>query len=177
MTTPQHSTAMTSTIVRHCVNVSGVPSRLLTLGAGPGDAPKRLILVIPGNPGLAAFYAPFMLTLKERLGPSADAIWAISHAGHEVPTADELNKHRMSMPTVGDHPDLFSLRGQIEHKLDFIRRFVPEETRLTLVGHSVGCYVTMHVMNKLGRATVDSQMLFPMMQVRKEFCLCLLSHA
>lgn len=44
--------------------------------------------------------------------------------------------------------DVFGLNGQIEHKLAFIRRHVPRETSLVLVGHSIGCYIILDIMKR-----------------------------
>lgn len=43
---------------------------------------------------------------------------------------------------------MFGLNGQIEHKLAFIRKHVPRETSLVLVGHSIGCYIILEVMKR-----------------------------
>ncbi len=39
------------------------------------------------------------------------------------------------------------LRGQIQHKIDFVDAFVPEGTDLTLVGHSIGCKMSLDTMS------------------------------
>ena len=61
--------------------VCGMPTRLLRLGSLDNGTKKKLLLVIPGNPGLASFYEDFMLGIhKETKLPT----WCISHAGHQV---------------------------------------------------------------------------------------------
>ena len=76
------------------VSVRDVPTRVLHLGPGPEDREHlrggEVVLVIPGNPGLAGYYEQFMLDLREELaeavGPDGcpTSIWAVSHAGHEI---------------------------------------------------------------------------------------------
>ena len=44
--------------------------------------------------------------------------------------------------------DVFGLNGQIEHKLAFLRKHVPRETSLVLVGHSIGCYIILELMKR-----------------------------
>ncbi len=43
---------------------------------------------------------------------------------------------------------MFGLNGQIEHKLAFLRKCVPGETSLVLVGHSIGCYIILEMMKR-----------------------------
>jgi len=43
---------------------------------------------------------------------------------------------------------VFGLNGQIEHKLAFLRKHVPRETSLVLVGHSIGCYIILQMMKR-----------------------------
>lgn len=70
---------------RTFVVVGGVPSKVITVGNdGLQDAPKRLVLVIPGNPGLAGYYETFMLSVHKHMGGDVP-VWAIGHAGHDIP--------------------------------------------------------------------------------------------
>ena len=66
--------------------VGGVPTKVITLGGkGLQDAPpKRLVLIIPGNPGLAGYYETFMGSLHGRMGGEVP-VWAVGHAGHDIP--------------------------------------------------------------------------------------------
>ena len=41
---------------------------------------------------------------------------------------------------------LFSILGQVRHKVAFIEEHVPADCELTLVGHSVGCYVILQLL-------------------------------
>ncbi|KAJ3613558.1 hypothetical protein NHX12_019805 [Muraenolepis orangiensis] len=117
---------------------------------------KFLFLVIPGNPGVVGFYKTFMQTLYASFG-YGHPVWAVSHAGHCQPP--------LSMDMVEDadvEGDIFGINGQIEHKLAFLRKHVPTETRLVLLGHSIGCYIILDMMKRNPELQVlKAVMLFP----------------
>lgn len=119
---------------------------------------KVLFLIIPGNPGMVGFYRTFMHTLYYRFGYQYP-VWAVSQAGHCKPPD--------SMDTVEDasweaEGDVFGLNGQIEHKLAFLRKHVPRETSLVLVGHSIGCHIILEMMKRDPELKVKKAiMLFP----------------
>ncbi|XP_077394565.1 lipid droplet-associated hydrolase isoform X1 [Festucalex cinctus] len=119
---------------------------------------KVLVLVIPGNPGLVGFYRTFIQTLYDLFG-CHHPVWAVSHAGHCMPPAS------MEMVEDADSTvdrDTFGLNGQIEHKLAFLRKHVPKETNLILVGHSIGCYIILEIMKRdASLKIVKAVMLFP----------------
>lgn len=43
---------------------------------------------------------------------------------------------------------MFGLDGQVEHKLAFLRKHVPRDTRLVLLGHSIGCYIILEMLKR-----------------------------
>uniref|UniRef100_A0A3B4YNY3 Lipid droplet-associated hydrolase n=1 Tax=Seriola lalandi dorsalis TaxID=1841481 RepID=A0A3B4YNY3_SERLL len=58
--------------------------------------------------------------------------------------------------------DVFGLNGQIEHKLAFLRKHVPKETNLILVGHSIGCYIILEMIKRDPELKIlKAVMLFP----------------
>ncbi|XP_048831193.1 lipid droplet-associated hydrolase isoform X2 [Brienomyrus brachyistius] len=67
----------------------------------------------------------------------------------------------------GDGPllethDVFGLRGQIEHKMAFLKRHVPRDTKLVLIGHSIGCYIILEMMKRDPQMQVlKALLLFP----------------
>ncbi|XP_061890872.1 lipid droplet-associated hydrolase isoform X2 [Entelurus aequoreus] len=119
---------------------------------------KLLVLIIPGNPGVVGFYRTFLLTLWSVFGHH-HPVWAVSHAGHCVPPA--------SMDMVQDASstgarDVFGLDGQIDHKLAFLKKNVPKDTKLVLVGHSIGCYIILEILKRdPSLQVVKAVMLFP----------------
>uniref|UniRef100_A0A3P8ZQK2 Lipid droplet-associated hydrolase n=1 Tax=Esox lucius TaxID=8010 RepID=A0A3P8ZQK2_ESOLU len=65
-------------------------------------------------------------------------------------------------PSVMAAGDVFGLNGQVEHKLAFLRDYVTRDTRLVLVGHSIGCYIILEMMKRDPELPVrKSVMLFP----------------
>lgn len=42
--------------------------------------------------------------------------------------------------------DIYGLQGQVEHKLAFLRTHVPKEMKLVVIGHSIGCYISLEIL-------------------------------
>ncbi|KAL6853391.1 hypothetical protein ACP4OV_019420 [Aristida adscensionis] len=97
--------------------------------------PALHVLVIPGNPGVIAFYKDFVEALYENLGGQA-SITAIGHISHSQKDAE--------------HGRLFSFREQIDHKVDFIEKELQySEQSIILVGHSIGAYIGLEIFKQL----------------------------
>ena len=47
-----------------------------------------------------------------------------------------------------DHKHLFTLEGQINHKIQFIKNYVPKGTQLYFIGHSIGSKIVLSLVNK-----------------------------
>lgn len=119
---------------------------------------KVLLLIIPGNPGVVGFYTTFMRTLH-RMFNYRHPVWAVSHAGHCVPP-DSLDM--VEDASLAAELDVFGINGQIEHKLAFLKKHVPRETSLVLIGHSIGCYIILEIMKRDPKLKVlKAIMLFP----------------
>ena len=117
-----------------------------------------------GNPGLSSYYEDFMARLYQDLGEKV-SVWAVSHFGHDFPKDPVLARE---IPSLSDNRDLFTLKGQTQHKVDFIKEYVPKDTKVTLVGHSIGCRMildALHALDEEGHAGVRmvkrAYMLFP----------------
>ncbi len=83
-----------------------------------------------------------MTTLKSKIGPEY-SIWTIGHPGQDIvgiPEHLELPKFNQT------NQHLYTLNGQIQHKIDFLRERVPESAELTLIGHSIGCKMILEAM-------------------------------
>ncbi|KAG7466031.1 hypothetical protein MATL_G00160510 [Megalops atlanticus] len=119
--------------------------------------PRVLFLVIPGNPGVVGFYKTFMQAIHEAFD-GRFPVWAVSHAGHCAPP----DRMGMTADAFMDVEDVFGLNGQVEHKLAFLREHVPRDTRLVLIGHSIGCYIILELMKRQPELqVVKSVLLFP----------------
>lgn len=95
---------------------------------------------------------------------SSDVIWHICSASQYVFQNTALNINTQNIRTKklklyyffflnqdassAAEGDVFGLNGQIEHKLAFLRKHVPRETSLVLVGHSIGCYIILEMMKR-----------------------------
>ncbi|XP_077990763.1 lipid droplet-associated hydrolase-like [Glandiceps talaboti] len=108
-----------------------------------------LALLIPGNPGVVGFYELFMETLYDASGRSVP-IWAISHAGHEI--TPDMKKVHWNFSSGND--EKYNLEGNIQHKVEFIKKYVPPKTKLVLIGHSIGCYFILEILKRMPQINV-----------------------
>ncbi|XP_006813019.1 lipid droplet-associated hydrolase-like [Saccoglossus kowalevskii] len=114
-----------------------------------------LVLLIPGNPGIVGFYEDFMLTLYDASSRRVP-VWGISHAGHELTPG--MNKRCCTWK----HNEKLNLRGQVKHKVDFIKNHISPDTKVILIGHSIGCYIILEILKELPRLNVlKCVLLFP----------------
>ncbi|KAL5016404.1 hypothetical protein ScPMuIL_005993 [Solemya velum] len=118
--------------------VCDVPTHVLKFGRIEHNRGQVLILIIPGNPGIIGYYQRFMEVLY-RCGDERVPVWGLSHAGH------------VTTPNTGQYleSDFYTLEGQIKHKLSFVEENVPGDVKLVLVGHSIGCYIILKMLEKL----------------------------
>jgi len=139
---------------RSFVSLNGLPAKLITLGEGIEAKPKKLILIIPGNPGLASYYEDFMLSLKSRL-PDEYSIWTLGHGGHDIP------KNAKNFPSLADHEELFNLEATIQQKIEFVKSNISMDQEVILIGHSIGAKMVIEVMNaKIANVKIGC-LLFP----------------
>ncbi|XP_058538623.1 lipid droplet-associated hydrolase isoform X2 [Neofelis nebulosa] len=58
--------------------------------------------------------------------------------------------------------DIYGLQGQVEHKLAFLRTHVPKEMKLVVIGHSIGCYISLEILKLAPELPIiRSFLLFP----------------
>lgn len=57
--------------------------------------------------------------------------------------------------------DLCTLQGQIRHKVAFITENIPSHVKLFLIGHSIGCYIILKILDQLEHSVGRCFMLFP----------------
>ena len=90
------------------------------------------------------------------------SIWTIAHAGHEIPENAKL-------PDLNQNPELYSIQANAQHKIDFIKAYIdPDNTEVTLVGHSVGCKIVLDIMKSEVMNFKMGFMLFPMFERMQE---------
>lgn len=88
------------------------------------------IYLMTGNPGVIEMYRFFMQNLYNE---TKIPVFGVSHVGH---IKTQVHKVRGPM----------TLHKQIEHKVDFIERFIPRDVEIILVGHSIGAYMANQIM-------------------------------
>ncbi|XP_021347211.1 lipid droplet-associated hydrolase-like [Mizuhopecten yessoensis] len=162
---------------REFVPLNGVTTHIVKCGywlqtSTPTN--RLLFLIIPGNPGVIQYYERFMECLYWA-SEGEVPVWGVSHTGHvydpsnlakrSSPSQHESQSSRPSTDSLnnGQHADEpFTLKGQINNKIEFINKHVPEDVRLILLGHSIGCYMILKMLDALSpRRVFRCFLLFP----------------
>eukprot|EP00092_Neocalanus_flemingeri_P020609 GFUD01022331.1.p1 GENE.GFUD01022331.1~~GFUD01022331.1.p1 ORF type:complete len:309 (+),score=64.24 GFUD01022331.1:49-975(+) len=133
---------MSSSIEENWVNCYGAKSCVMTLGKDLENSLKtlensELFIIVPGNPGLGSMYQDFMTSLHTSLGKPDLPIWSFSYIGHD-------SEHPPIFPT----DRTYILEDQIQHKLALLEKLVPRKTKITLIGHSIGCKIIMEMFKR-----------------------------
>lgn len=103
---------------------------------------SRLLVFIPGNPGLIDYYVTFMNAISDKY-PQYDVL-VIGHAGYQ--TSGDYVKDG-AQP---GHPEFYNLEYQVQHKVEILKKRVLQgHHNLSFLCHSVGCYVTQRVIQRL----------------------------
>ncbi|KAJ8935116.1 hypothetical protein NQ314_013012 [Rhamnusium bicolor] len=147
------------------LELNGVRTKVSTWGKWVEESTKDtedIVIIITGNPGISGFYDLFAETINEKLGYP---VWCLGHAGHDLP------KEPITLPKFNDHKELYGLKGQIQHKvlsylcflLIFFEKYVPINTRVHLIGHSIGCYMILELLEhpSIKDKVSDVHLLFP----------------
>lgn len=142
---------------------NGAPTQVATVGRwveeGLSNTGKRdVVMVITGNPGIPEFYREFIETLKTRL-PSEVPVWVVGHAGHVQPPENLA----VTMPGVEEWNENYSLDAQVRQKVEFVKKYVPEDARLHLIGHSIGAWMILNALKdqQVSERVVRCYLLFP----------------
>lgn len=141
---------------RRVCTTTRVPVETLHLEAEEGTKEPLDILIVPGNPGVPAYYAHYARTLWEDLDGRAD-IEVIGYLGHS-----EAN-----LGVDG----WFTLKDQLEHLVEYIKstRPVSNGRKTLLIGHSIGAEMALHAMDTLGTDRVPRVVgLMPFMLTNKD---------
>ncbi|XP_058821464.1 lipid droplet-associated hydrolase isoform X2 [Topomyia yanbarensis] len=69
-------------------------------------------------------------------------VWVIGHAGHDEAAESPYKK---AVPSIRNNENLYNLNGQLQHKIEFIRKYVPQDVKIHLIGHSIGCYLALEL--------------------------------
>ncbi|KAK2521305.1 Ldah [Columba guinea] len=94
-----------------------------------------------------------------------DATYRLFYNIKTLPTSysDSLPSHIFYDYTdIKELEDVFGLNGQVEHKLNFLKKNVSKDIKLVLIAHSIGCYITLEMMKRASELQVlRSVLLFP----------------
>ncbi|KAF1748452.1 hypothetical protein GCK72_024919 [Caenorhabditis remanei] len=142
------------------VEVSGRWSRMSIMGTSltpeilstenQGEKDERIIIfMIPGNPGNDGFYTDFgrrlirnLIAREERLGHRRVQFlfYTLSHLNHVLlPAALRCSdSHKVN--------ERFNLGDQIQHKLDFVKEYLPRGNRVYMFGHGAGAYMLLSIL-------------------------------
>ncbi|XP_053989792.1 lipid droplet-associated hydrolase [Hylaeus volcanicus] len=150
-------------MIRAMLKWNSVPTYVITEGCWVEEGlsmcgKKDVVIIIPGNPGIPEFYEGFIKSLKTRL-PTETPVWVVGHAGHVQPPNNLL----MTMPSDSNWNEHYSLMAQLEHKKEFIQKYVPEDAKVHLIGHSIGCWMILNILkdNSISKRVAQCYLLFP----------------
>ncbi|KAJ8735761.1 hypothetical protein PYW07_007381 [Mythimna separata] len=143
------------------VTLNHVQTHLITFG-NPFDCDgKDVIVCITGNPGIPDFYIEFAAELHKSTGLP---LCVIGHAGHDIVPDEQSN-------VLKGQEHLFHLEGQIKHKLELINNYVDKQSKLHLIGHSIGCWLILELLRdneNLAMRLKSVNLLFPTLQKMAE---------
>lgn len=131
--------------------INDIPTTTYCRLSSSHDAGSNLILCVPGSPGMAHFYVPFVDHLYKLYGGTVD-VCAVSHAGHS-PGGKIIENNAKR--------DWYSLGDQVKHKVSFITSYYPNLQNLYLIGHSIGCHMILNMLDNLPEPPNRSILLFP----------------
>ncbi|XP_066940316.1 lipid droplet-associated hydrolase isoform X1 [Macrobrachium rosenbergii] len=126
-------------ISRQEILVRGKPTEFLSIGKSLNEDPKKILLIIPGNPGVVSYYREFMQHLYDGVRDT-HSVWAVSHAGHS---------HTPSLSFWPSNQHVYDLEEQVLHKMAFIMDHVPKGAQITLIGHSIGSYIILRLLKAM----------------------------
>ena len=76
----------------------------------------------------------------------------------------------LALPCITLNRHLYNFKGQVEHKYDFITRFVPKDKNIYMIGHSLGAKLVIELMKNEDLCTKMQQtyLLFPTLEHMSE---------
>ncbi|KAG9455025.1 hypothetical protein H6P81_007929 [Aristolochia fimbriata] len=131
--------------------VSSFTTELLEISS---EHPLVHVLLIPGNPGVAAFYKDFVEAVYQLFEGNA----SVTAIGHISQTKKNFEGRR-----------LFSLQDQIDHKVNFINQELQnEKVPILLVGHSIGAYIALEVFRRFPEQVIYTIGLYPFLTLNRK---------
>ncbi|KAG0141610.1 hypothetical protein CROQUDRAFT_663561 [Cronartium quercuum f. sp. fusiforme G11] len=143
------------------------PAENLSLNHTLARPPKCLIILIPGNPGLVSFYDMFLGQLFNSLVSKkiSNQILCVGHVGHSFNNSNFDFRFLQNFGLNSNRPGFAKLQEQIEYHQDFVGHLTNlvdfKQTKLILIGHSVGAYIAAKVLEKHPGSVFHMFGLFP----------------
>ncbi|XP_041974863.1 lipid droplet-associated hydrolase [Aricia agestis] len=140
-----------------CKSVSERNYSLLTSGDLSHLNNKDVVVCITGNPGLCEFYTDFATEVHKQ---TSLPVCVINHIGHEENENNELYK-------LESNKNIFNLEGQVHQKFDFITNHIDKNSKIHLVGHSIGAWMLVEMLDRYGELherISSANLLFPTIQ-------------
>lgn len=103
----------------------------------------KIMVLFPGNPGIVEFYICFMQKLYQELKV---CVYIVGHAGFGQSKLMKNGK-----------PVVYDLEQQVKLKVDFVNALLQEypNASISLIGHSVGSYMVLEVLKRIGTDRVN----------------------
>jgi pimeloyl-ACP methyl ester carboxylesterase len=116
----------------------------------PAPTPRHTALVLPGNPGVAAWYSDFAVALREQLPDDVEVV-VCGFAGH------------YSSPALSTPQRCFVLDEQMSCMAALLAS-LPATQSVVLVGHSIGAYVALQLLRANSAALTGVVGLYPFLR-------------
>lgn len=144
------------------VDVMGMSTKVRYWGKAldePFEAHEtELILLVPGSPGVTDFYLEFLEAMwnnYERKIP----VWTMAYGG-----LYDLPGERSELPDYfSEKEQKYDLDGQVQHKIEFVKKYVPEHVKIHMISHSIGSWISLQMLKdpQLKAKVINCYFLFP----------------
>ncbi|XP_045478410.1 lipid droplet-associated hydrolase-like [Harmonia axyridis] len=137
------------------VNINNVPTLVTTFGRWVTDPTERdeneIILLLPANNGSTGFYKLFMRILHTKY---QCPVWVVANSGHDLKPGEKPPKKALG------------LKEQTNQKIAFFKKYIPLNTKVYLIGHSIGCHMALELMKdpSIEARVLKVCMLFPLIE-------------
>lgn len=76
----------------------------------------------------------------------------------------------MKTPPLKGNENLYNLKGQMDHKIEFIERFLPKDVKVYLIGHSVGSWMCLNLLKvpQFSQQVQHTYLMFPTIERMSE---------
>jgi hypothetical protein len=80
------------------------------------------------------------------------------------------NDSALVLPSIKVNRHLYGFKGQIQHKYDFISRYIPKDKYIYMIGHSLGAKLVVELLKheELCLRTEQTYLLFPTLEHMSE---------